>query len=140
MKTSFLVISLCITIGLKAQDLAKHQWKNRLVLIFVDDTSTELLNNQVNLLKNKNSELNERKLKVYQFSGNNFKDSFYSNWKESTLKSKNFFSKKEKFKVILIGLDGHIKHQQNRILSTKKLFEIIDVMPMRQNELQQNRK
>ena len=45
---------------------------------------------------------------------------------------------KEDFEVILIGLDGGIKLQQTEVLKKEALFNIVDAMPMRRNEL--NRK
>ena len=44
--------------------------------------------------------------------------------------------KKSDFRVLLIGLDGGKKLDQTKMLSVKKLFNIIDSMPMRQAEIQ----
>jgi hypothetical protein len=40
------------------------------------------------------------------------------------------------FEVILLGLDGGIKLQQNELLNLEKLYATIDVMPMRRRELE----
>lgn len=37
--------------------------------------------------------------------------------------------------LLLIGLDGMVKHRWNRIVNARELFVTIDVMPMRQSEL-----
>ena len=42
------------------------------------------------------------------------------------------------FEVLLIGLDGGKKLQQNLLLSTQQLFDKIDAMPMRAQELRKN--
>lgn len=47
--------------------------------------------------------------------------------------------KKSDFRVLLIGLDGGKKLDQTKMLSVKKLFNIIDSMPMRQAEIQKNK-
>ena len=42
------------------------------------------------------------------------------------------------FEISLIGLDGGIKLSQNEILTAEKLFGIIDQMPMRRIEVENN--
>jgi len=49
-----------------------------------------------------------------------------------------FIPKKDVFTIRLIGLDGGIKLEQNRVLSSEKLFTVIDGMPMRKNEIRKN--
>ena len=49
----------------------------------------------------------------------------------STEEKNQLFHMNTHFEVILIGLDGYIKLQQNEVISAKNLFAIIDAMPMR---------
>ncbi len=117
--------------------MEKHQWKNRILLIFSDDKVDEKLQQQIiNLSKDKKG-LIERKLKIYQFVKDEFTTDFKTNWSSKTLKNQNYKKESESFKVILIGLDGGIKLKQNKVLTTEKLFTIIDGMPMRRRELKQ---
>ncbi|MBD0405038.1 DUF4174 domain-containing protein [Flammeovirga sp. EKP202] len=44
----------------------------------------------------------------------------------------------EDFEVILIGLDGSIKLKQADIMTHKDLYQLIDSMPMRKKELEEN--
>ncbi|MBG7611245.1 DUF4174 domain-containing protein [Polaribacter sp. BAL334] len=46
-----------------------------------------------------------------------------------------FKPKKDVFTITLIGLDGGIKLEQNRVISSEKLFTIIDGMPIRKREI-----
>ncbi len=39
------------------------------------------------------------------------------------------------FKIMLIGLDGGVKLEQHKVLTSKELFSTIDSMPMRSSEL-----
>lgn len=137
MKTYLVIFGMIILQSTKAQELKKYQWENRLVLIFAENKFSKLLKDQIDLFEKNTAGLKERKLKIYQFSENDYKDTFDSDWKTSTIKTKEFFTIKEKFKVVLIGLDGGIKLTQKTILSTEKLFAIIDAMPMRKSELRQ---
>ena len=43
------------------------------------------------------------------------------------------------FRILLIGKDGGIKFESNRSISLMHLFKLIDSMPMRQNEMQDDR-
>ena len=56
-------------------------------------------------------------------------------WRHAEDLFKKFKKTKNGFEIILIGLDGGIKLRQNELLSTRKLFELIDGMPMRQAEI-----
>ena len=45
-------------------------------------------------------------------------------------------TKKEDFEILLIGLDGGIKLRQNEPLSYQELFNRVDQMPMRRQEIE----
>jgi hypothetical protein len=117
------------------QDLEKHQWKNRVLLIYGDEKTNTDFTKQMKILSENKKGLIERKLKLYQFIKNQFTFDFDEGWISSNLLFKNYVNNNERFKVILIGLDGGVKLTQNSILSTEKLFAIIDGMPMRKREL-----
>lgn len=118
-----------------SQDVKKHKWENRVLLVFTHKKNDEIFNKQIsNLLKEKKG-LTERKLIIYQFVKDQYSINFDSKWLLSSLKKNKYKTESENFKVVLIGLDGGIKLEQTSFLSTKKLFTIIDGMPMRRNEI-----
>ncbi|MFC4268429.1 DUF4174 domain-containing protein [Polaribacter marinivivus] len=118
-----------------SQDVKKHKWENRVLLVFTHIKNDEIFNKQIsNLLKEKKG-LTERKLIIYQFVKDQYSINFDSKWLLSSLKKSKYKTESENFKVVLIGLDGGIKLEQTSLLSTKKLFTIIDGMPMRRNEI-----
>ena len=49
-----------------------------------------------------------------------------------------FLSDQGSFNFYLIGLDGGIKFSSSSIVDNKKLFNLIDVMPMRRHEIENN--
>ena len=117
------------------QDVKKHKWENRVLLVFTHIKNDEIFNKQIsNLLKEKKG-LTERKLIIYQFVKDQYSINFDSKWLLSSLKKRKYKAESENFKVVLIGLDGGVKLEQTSFLSTKKLFTIIDGMPMRRNEI-----
>lgn len=117
-----------------AQNLEKHQWKHRILLVISNDSAK--LNKQISLLKKDVFELTERKLIVYKVSPLMYQKGIESTSWISSKKLYNAYRKKDtKLEVILIGLDGGIKLRQTKRITSKKLFTLIDGMPMRRQEL-----
>jgi len=132
------IISFCIfsfVFSSYSQDVKKHKWENRVLLVFTHKKNDEIFNKQIsNLLKEKKG-LTERKLIIYQFVKDQYSINFDSKWLLFSLKKSKYKTESENFKVVLIGLDGGVKLEQTSFLSTKKLSIIIDGMPMRRNEI-----
>lgn len=118
--------------------MEKHLWKDRVVLIYSADEKSVRLKNQLAALKKNKDGLLERKLVVYRFTKEKFAINFENNWQKSDAMFSKFKPKNESFQVLLIGLDGGMKHSQNVLLSSEKLFSIIDGMPMRKREIKKN--
>ncbi|TWO34057.1 DUF4174 domain-containing protein [Seonamhaeicola sediminis] len=146
MKTSIICQILYLTMVLLSskfygQDLSDHKWKDRILIVKTLNTDSKKYNNQLTEFKNSIKELKERKLVLYKINKNKFS---FVNYTESALNysgnvsdnlSKNILDENENFEIILIGLDGQIKIQQNKILLKEEVFKIIDSMPMRKNEM-----
>lgn len=131
-------ISICIflcMVEFHSQEIEKHQWENRVLLIFTSDKNGDDYKNQLQKLLENKEDLEERKIIIYKFTENEFSTNFNKTWSLSNSLLKKFVNNKDNFKVFLIGLDGGIKLEQNTILSPEKLFTIIDGMPMRKREL-----
>ncbi len=78
----------------------------------------------------------ERKILVYHILPERYKIGLKSEdkWEKNTsLKILDV-----QFEVNLIGLDGGIKLSQKELLTAEKLFSIIDRMPMRRIEIENN--
>ncbi|APS37899.1 protein of unknown function [Salegentibacter agarivorans] len=125
--------------NLNAQDLSKHQWKDRLILI-VAEQKNEKFQQQLTELQKHQQGLNERKLVIYQILPEKYTTGFEEeNWKNSSELFQKYKAEKSDFRVILIGLDGGEKLEQTEVLSAEKLFNTIDSMPMRQAEIRKNK-
>ena len=125
--------------NVNAQDLSKHQWKDRLILIITEE-KTEKFQQQITELQKHQQGLKERKLVVYKISPERYSTGFQEeNWKSSTELYGKYKVKNSDFRVMLIGLDGGEKLEQTEVLSIEKLFNTIDSMPMRQAEMRKNR-
>lgn len=123
--------------NMTAQNLKKHQWKNRIIIVLNNSTKNENFKNQISELKSHEKGLKERKLLIYHIEPRRYRIGLNGsdNWVESEKLYQEFGHSDKAFKVILIGLDGGIKLEQNEFLSADKLFSIIDAMPMRKNEI-----
>lgn len=122
------------------QNMEKHLWKNRVLLIYIPDEKSQELDKQFEILEKNSRELLERKIVIYSFTKKNYKLNFEDTWKKSEEVFSSFKPKKDVFTITLIGLDGGIKLEQNRVLSSEKLFAIIDGMPMRKTEIKNKNK
>jgi len=124
-----------------AQNLEKHTWKNRILIIKTVDAESEKYKEQITAFKNSREEFIDRKLILYKIVNHNFTLTNYKNsslnysGKVSRKLAESMLNKNENFEIILIGLDGGIKLQQTEILTKQDLFSIIDSMPMRSNEI-----
>ena len=105
-----------------------------------DNTNTFTFQNQIEALQNNENGLIERKLIIYQIEQHRYKIGLMDNeWQNSTKLYKKYKEKNTPFEIVLIGLDGGIKLRQSNLLTCEALFSIIDVMPMRREEIKNRR-
>ena len=130
------LILLFIPLMSYTQHLDKHQWKDRLLLVIVDSYESKSLQKQLALFKDTEKELAERKLVVYQTTPFDYKEGMQSS---KSLKGSSLYQQynqqKKDFKLILIGLDGGVKESYFNPTPPAEIYDIIDQMPMRQQEL-----
>jgi len=135
MKTILFLVAVLPIISF-SQDLEKHQWKDRLLLILTDSYENPELQLQLQELKNNSDNLQDRKLVLYQVTPTSYREGIK---KKTPIKTGSIYKKhnpsNENFKVILIGLDGGMKLKSNKLLSSAQIFDQIDQMPIRRQEL-----
>ena len=120
-----------------AQSLQKHRWNNRLLIIKTSDESSSVYREQIEELITNTEGLKERKLIVYTIQGEKYKQGIdeMGGWKKVDSTSDFLVSSGNDFSISLVGLDGGVKLVQDQLLSSEKLFAIIDAMPMRRREI-----
>lgn len=132
--------------SLHAQDLDKHRWENR-VLIIKSNNGLEFdhYSYQLHVLDNDTAGMLERKLVVYLVNGDeyNFRD-FKSSiqdtqWKPVGSRLENLLDANKDFQLVLMGLDGGVKLDRDTSIDQKELFRIIDAMPMRASEMRKKK-
>jgi len=120
----------------QAQDLRKHRWEDRIVLLISDSLDSDTLKQQLQLFQQAEKALKERKIVVYQINSSQVKKGIK---KSSAVSNGDLYKRYKKsdapFEVVLIGLDGGVKLRKERIVKPPELFELIDRMPMRRAEM-----
>lgn len=130
-----------ITYSVSSQELANHEWKNRLVLILTDDTNSEKYQNQIKEFQSDINGMKERKILFYHITPTKFKLGLTDGkWQKSETVYKSYKKSDLHPEIVLIGLDGGAKLYAQEFITNQKLFATIDVMPMRREELKRKNK
>ena len=103
-------------------ELNQYLWKNRIILTFAEDEHPDLIKLKAEMKEN-DCEILNRDLLHFHFSN----DGKIGNQTTTNDQS---------FRILLIGKDRGIKYEFKRSVSLIQLFELIDSMPMRQDEMQ----
>ena len=119
-------ITIMIPKELQGIELSRYLWKNRIILTFADDQDhPDLIRLKVEMKENECEILN-RDLLHFHFSNDG------KTGNQTTTND-------QSFRILVIRKDGGIKYESKRSVSLIKLFELIDSMPMRQDEMQHDR-
>ena len=119
-------MTIMIPKELQGIELSRYLWKNRIILTFADDQDhPDLIRLKAEMKENEREILN-RDLLHFHFSNDHY-------FGKLTTTNDQFL------RILLIGKDGGIKYESKRSISLIQLFELIDSMPMRKNEMQHDR-
>ena len=135
--TMILNLTIALVLGLfpNTNPLEKYMWNNRILLFYGDDYIADEYHNFTTF----KDALDERDLLLIWTDGKNIEtmpeDALCS--EEIPQLIQNFKLDKYKNIILLIGKDGELKKKYNHAIP-QYVFELIDAMPMRQNEI--NRK
>ncbi|MEM8565540.1 MAG: DUF4174 domain-containing protein [Bacteroidota bacterium] len=129
-------LSIWLTLTLTSSNpLESHLWKQRVVIVFSRNTQT--LNDQLSHFYEAKDEFTDRDLVIYSL---NIKQGTYPDQKSMSQEDyqwfvQNYIQDKDDFLVVLIGKDGGTKFKSNITVANSKLFDLIDSMPMRIQEM-----
>ena len=120
------LMAIMIPKELQGIELSRYLWKNRIILTFADDEDhPDLIKLKAEMKENECEILNRDLLHFhYNYEG--------KTGNQTTMND-------QYFRILLIGKDGGIKYESKRSVSLNHLFELIDSMPMRQDEMQHDR-
>lgn len=109
-------------------DLSTFKWKNRVLVLLAPSDHDPRLGEQQATATAVAAGFSERDLIVVTEIGT-----------EGPL-HRMFATRVGDFQVVLVGKDGHSTLQWSKPVSSEVLFSVIDKMPMRRNEMPQQRK
>jgi hypothetical protein len=113
-----------------------HQWKNRILLVLTTDTLAPDYHQQMDSILSDPEGLEERKLIIYKVIPSGYQEGIANRkWIHSTDLYKKYHQSGNTLEVLLIGLDGSVKHQTQSLVPLTQIFSWIDIMPMRREEL-----
>lgn len=99
----------------------------RQVLIFGPPEGQQVIT-QLALLKKEAAGLKERDMSISVAA------------KKTTLYKKYGIAASEPFTIILVGKDGGEKYRSNKLTSAQQLFDLVDAMPMRKEEMRRGKR
>ncbi|MBD2529146.1 DUF4174 domain-containing protein [Nostoc flagelliforme FACHB-838] len=119
-------------------NLSSQKWQNRVLLVFAPSVNNHNYQQQMQLFDQHQNGFIDRDLVLVQVLPNQS----YANGQliddSSAANLRNRFGvDKENFRVILVGKDGGVKRQDTTPVKATAIFEQIDAMPMRQQEMQE---
>ncbi|MEH2266208.1 DUF4174 domain-containing protein [Nostoc sp.] len=125
-------------IKMSSFNLSSQKWKNRVLLVFAPSVDNHSYQQQMQLLQAHNSNFADRDLILVQVLATESYANREPIDKSSAGKLRSRFGvEKENFRVILVGKDGGVKRSDATPVKATAIFEEIDAMPMRQQEMQE---
>ena len=138
--TSILTLSIMSTPARAAADVFdSHVWSHRLIVVFsatADDSRRLRLDQTISAAE---AEIAERDLRIIRVSPDapvTIDNTRVANAAAAEI-YRSFDVDPEHFSVILIGKDGGVKMKTDSLPGLSEIFDLIDSMPMRQLEMQQ---
>ncbi len=132
----YLIIVCLISNVIWSQNLDSHRWIDRVIIISADEANSKLAEYQFNILKAEKDKLKDRKIVIYQCISNSC---VFYNGEEASKTIKMDVSIKG-FETVLVGLDGGQKFKSKKVENPSVFLNLIDTMPMRRQELKNQKK
>ena len=138
----FLALLIFDTDDIMPMDLDQFQWKNRLLFLFAPDNDHPLLKNLQSEISAHWDEVKDRDLVVFEILEKDISRMNATQLDRPVADSirNRFGAPQHKFTLLLVGKDGGIKMKRHDQANLKEVFDLIDSMPMRKNEMRQKKK
>ena len=135
------VIMICDRKDGLPMDLSQFQWKNRLLFLFAPDANHPDARKLHHDIARQPDEVKDRDLLIFEIFGQGASrmDAVALDQQTADSVRDRFGIAKNEFTLILVGKDGGVKLKRDGHVKMKDVFELIDSMPMRQNEMRQRK-
>ena len=122
-----------------ADILSPLLWKNRVLILFDASRSSAPLDRQIDILRQRRSEMRERDLVAISNPGKSDTASvigYVSITPGANRELRNRFKPAaHAMTIVLVGKDGTEKGRWQKLVQADEIFDLIDSMPMRQKEI-----
>lgn len=132
-------VSVLGAAGTWAADLGAYKWEYRLLLIFAPGPSDQRLATIEKNLIDKSADVQERDLLIFRIfeTGPSYVDRRKLSQEDAENLRRRFHAPLSEISLVLIGKDGGLKLAGDEKTSLESIFELIDTMPMRRQEMRQ---
>ena len=127
MKYIFIILILFINFEIMAKQISELNWKKRLLLISYQNDGDQIFIRTTKFISDNRCEIEDRNLQIVFFEKFKNKDYIIPKF----IKNKNG--------IWLIGYDGNVKDYSIDDSILPRLFNLIDSMPIRQNEMKHDK-
>ena len=110
-----------------AKQISDLNWEKRVIIISYEKQSDELFTKSIKYISENKCEIDDRNLEII----------FFEKFKNINFLTPKFIN--EKYGIWLLGYDGKIKDYSLDEKILFRLFNLIDSMPMRKNEIKNNK-
>ena len=136
MKLALLATIVAAVVSTAAAAAPEYAWKYRPIFVFARDAADPSLNEQKRILAEARSGLMERDVVIVWAIGDRVSADLGPPAQETASALRRRFGVEgQGFRAILVGKDGYVKRASSAPLSAVGLFDTIDAMPMRMQEL-----
>ena len=126
---------------LMGNPIRKHVWKERVLIVTASSPTNVGYKRQNQLLEKGKKGMKERDLVIYRLYSDHWlgPSGEILTFEEAAAIQAAYQIENDTFSVVLIGKDGGVKLRSEDLVSTRELFQLIDSMPMRQQEMQKEK-
>ena len=131
----FVALTALISVS-NAQPLKRYTWKNRPLIIFSPSQTSPELERQRLIIQDDIVGFRDRDMVVLEIVGETVQNRLGVRANASAAAFRQYYKvNRQQFRVFLIGKDGGIKLRSASAIRANRLFNLIDAMPMRKNEM-----
>ena len=123
MKYIIILLIFLTNTEIMAKQISDLNWEKRILIISYEKQYDELFTKTIKFISDYECEIKDRNLEVI----------FFENFKNNDFLTPKFIN--EKYGIWLLGYDGEIKDYSLDEKIFVRLFNLIDSMPMRKNEI-----
>lgn len=134
-----MVVSFFIVSTTQAQtfDLKQYRWENRLLVVFAKDQTSpafQVLKKEIEKQKESFEDRDMVFIRVFE-NGQSLAGKQHISKKRADYLRERFEVHTGAYRVFLIGKDGGIKREGGAEIRARAIYDLIDTMPMRRNEM-----